>query len=181
MAQYTETANDRFLKDHVSVGWPWRMFILFTLLFACSVIAYLGLLFGYEPYVASQIIKTENELTSLSAQISPDKQNNFVEFYSQISNLKGMLATHVISSKLLPLIEAATDQKVVYTSTNLTILDRTLKIQGYASSYEVLAGQLALYENAPWVERVVLDDSSTAGKTVKFTLRITFKNETINL
>ncbi|HZX01180.1 MAG TPA: PilN domain-containing protein [Candidatus Paceibacterota bacterium] len=181
MAQYTETANDRFLKDHISVGWPWRMFILFALLFTCAVIAYAGLLFGYKPYVASQIIKTENELESLSAQISPDEQRNFVEFYSQISNLKGLLAKHVLSSKLLPLIEGATDQKVVYTSTNFTIPDRTLKIQGYASSYEVLAGQLALYENSPWVERVVLDDSSTTDKTVKFTLRITFKNETINL
>ena len=92
-----------------------------------------------------------------------------------------MLAKHVLSSKLLPLIEAATDQKVVYTSTNFTIPDETLKIQGYASSYEVLAGQLALYENSPWVERVVLDDSSATDKTVKFTLRITFKNEIINL
>ena len=181
MAQYTETANDRFLRDHVSVGWPWRMFILFVLLFACAVITYLGLLFGYKPYVESQITGAEDELKNLSAQISSEEQSNFVEFYSQISNLKGMLAKHVFSSKLIPLIEAATDQKVVYTATNFTIPDRTLKIQGFASSYEVLAGQLALYENSPWVEKVVLDDSATTGANVKFTLRIIFKNETINL
>lgn len=181
MAQYTETTNDRFLKDHVSVGWPWRMFMLFALLFICSLIAYLGLLFGYKPYIESQILKTEGDLKSLSAQISPEEQNNFVEFYSQISNLKVLLAKHVLSSKLLPLIEGATDQKVVYTATNFTIPDKTLKIQGYSSSYEILAAQLALYENSPWVERVILDDSSVTGATVKFTLRITFKNETINL
>ena len=181
MAQYTETANDRFLRDHVSVGWPWRMFILFVLLFACAVITYLGLLFGYKPYVESQITGAEDELKNLSAQISSEEQSNFVEFYSQISNLKGMLAKHVFSSKLIPLIEAATDQKVVYTGTTLSIADRTFKIQGLASSYEVLAGQLALYENAPWVDRVILDDSSVADKNIKFTIRITFKNETINL
>lgn len=181
MAQYTETANDRFLKDHFSVGWPWRMFTLFAFLFICSIVAYLGLLFGYKPYIENQIQKTENDLERLSAQISPEEQSNFIEFYSQISNLKGLLAKHVLSSKLLPLLEGITDQKVVYTATNFTIPDRTLKIQGFASSYGVLAGQLALYESSPWVERVVLDDSSTTDKTIKFTLRITFKNETINL
>ncbi len=181
MAQYTETTNDRFLKDHVSVGWPWRMFILFALLFVFSIIAYFGLIFGYKPYVESQIQKTEGELKSLSAQISSNEQSNFVEFYSQISNLKVLLDKHVLSSKLFPLIEEATDQKVVYTATNFIIPDKTLKIQGYASSYQVLAEQLALYENSPWVERVILDDSSVSGATVKFTIRITFKNETINL
>jgi hypothetical protein len=181
MAQYTETTNDRFLKDHVSVGWPWRMFVLFILLFISSIIVYVVLLFGYKPYVESQINKTENELNSLAAQISPSEQSNFVEFYSQISNLRGMLTKHVLSSKLLPLIEGSTHQKVVYTATSLNVPDRTLKIQGNASSYEVLAAQLALYENSPWVEKVVLDDSSASGATVKFTLRIIFKNETINL
>lgn len=181
MAQYTETANDRFLRDHVAVGWPWRMFILFALLFTCALVAYAGLLFVYKPFVESEITRIESDLTNLSAQTSPDEQRNFIEFYSQISNLKGLLAKHIFSSKLLPLIENATDQKVVYTGTTLSIADKTFKIQGLASSYEVLAGQLALYENAPWVDRVILDDSSVADKNIKFTIRITFKNETINL
>lgn len=181
MAQYTRSANERFLKEHLTVGWPWRMFVFTLVIFLAAVFGYLGLTFGYKPYLQSSIANVESELNSLVLQVSSDSQKSFVEFYSQIANLKSLLGKHVLTSKIFPLLEAYTHQKSVYSSVTLVVEERTLRIEGFAESYQVLAAQLALYEQAPWVEKVVLDNSSLSDKTVKFGARLIIKDETFNL
>lgn len=181
MAQYINSTNERFLKTHLTVGWPWRMFIFTLVIFLISLLGYLGLAFGYKPYLQSSIAKVESELNSLSLQINSKDQKSFIEFYSQVANLKSLLNTHVVTSKLFPLLESSTHQKVVYSSVNLIVQEKTLRIEGFADSYETLSAQLALYKQAPWVEKVILDNSSLADKTIKFGARLIIKNEAFNL
>ncbi|PIP46673.1 MAG: hypothetical protein COX15_00010 [Candidatus Colwellbacteria bacterium CG23_combo_of_CG06-09_8_20_14_all_42_19] len=181
MAQYTRSVNDQFLRNNLTVGWPWRMLIFTVVIFLIALLSYLGLAFGYKPYLQSSIAEVESELNSLSLQVESESQKKFIQFYSQVANLKTILNKHVAASKLFPLLEAQTHQKVVYSSVNVLVQEKTLKIEGLAESYEVLAAQLALYGQAPWVEKVILDNSSLADKKIKFSARIIIKNETINL
>ncbi len=181
MVQYTRNINEKFLDNKLAVGWPWRMFVFTSVMFLAAVLAYLGLALGYKPYLQNSVSDIESELSSLSLQVSPEAQKNFIRFYSQVSNLRSLLAKHVTTSKLFPLLEQSTHQKVVYSSTTLIPAERTLRIEGFAESYEVLAAQLALFEQAPWVEKVILDSSSLSGKTIKFGARLIIKNETVNL
>src|SRR3989338_1636243 len=132
MVQYTRSVNEKFLSNKLAVGWPWRMFIFTSVMFLAAVFVYLGLAFGYKPYLQNSVSNIESELNSLSLQISPEAQKNFIRFYSQISNLRSLLAKHVTTSKLLPLLEASTHQKVVYSSTTLIPGERTLRIEGFA-------------------------------------------------
>lgn len=181
MAQYTRSVNDKFLNDKLAVGWPWRMFVFTLIMLLAAVVTYLGLSFGYKPYLQNSVSEAESELKSLSLRISPESQRNFIRFYSQVSNLKSLLAKHVIASKLFPLLETVTNKKVVYSLTTLIPEEHTLRIEGFVASYEILAAQLTLYEQAPWVEKVILDNSSLSGKTIKFGARLIIKNETLNL
>ncbi len=181
MAQYTRSVNEKFLDHKLTVVWPWRMFIFTSVMFLAAVFTYLGLAFVYKPYLQNSLSDVESKLNNLSLQISPESQKDFMRFYSQVSNLRELLAKHVTTSKLFPLLEASTHQRVVYSSTTLIPEERSLKIEGFAESYEVLAAQLTLFEQAPWVEKVILDNSSLSGKTVKFGARLIIKNETINL
>ncbi len=181
MAQYTRSANEEFFKEHLKVGWPWHMF-LFTLVVLLSVIlTYFGLSFGYKPFLLRSITDTESKLIGLTLDVERESQDNFVTFYSQITNVKTLLAKHVITSKLLPLLENETHQKVVYTSANLILSEKILRIEGFAQSYEVLSAQLVLYEGASWVEKVILDNSSLGDQSVKFSVRLKLKNEILNL
>lgn len=181
MAQYTRSVNENFLNNKLAVGWPRRMFIFTSAMFLAAVFTYLGLAFGYKPYLQNSVSDIESKLNSLALQISPENQKNFIRFYSQISNLKSLLAKHVTTSELFPLLEASTHQKVVYSSTTLIPGEYTLRIEGFAESYEVLAAQLTLFEQAPWVKKVILDSSSLSGKTVKFGARLIIKNEAVSL
>ena len=181
MLQYTRSANEQFFKEHLEVGWPWHMF-LFTLILLLSVtLGYFGLHFGYRPYLLGSIADTESKLIGLALGVEKESQDNFVTFYSQIANVKTLLANHVTTSKLFPLLESVTHQKIVYTSTNLILSEKTLKIEGLAQSYEVISAQLVLYEGASWVEKVILDSSSLGDKSVKFSVRLKLKNEILNL
>lgn len=181
MPQYIRSANEQFFKEHLKIGWPWHMFIFTLMVLLAAVLGYLGLSFGYKPYLKKSIADIESKLTGFALQATSESQKNFVTFYSQIANAKTLFVKHVITSKLFPLLESETHQKVVYTSTNLILSEKTLKIEGLAESYEVLAAQLALYEGASWVTKVILDSSSLGDRYVKFSVRLKIKNETLNL
>ncbi|MBI1839158.1 MAG: hypothetical protein HYR95_02615 [Candidatus Colwellbacteria bacterium] len=181
MPQYTRNLNDQFLKERMTVKWPWRMLVFSFIVFIASLLVYFGLRFGYKPFIEKSIAGTDAELNKLSLGIQSADQKNFINFYSQIANLKSVLGAHVTTSNLLPLLESVTHQKVVYASTNLSVPDRSLRIDGFAESYEVLSAQLALYKKASWVESVALDSSSAAEKNVKFSARIKVRNEIIHL
>jgi hypothetical protein len=181
MAQYRESLNERFFREHLDIGWPWRMLVFTLMLFLAAVLSYLGLTFGYQPYLEDSIAKTESELNSLSLQVSADSKEDFIAFYSQLVNLKSLLDKHIAVSKLLPLLEQQTSRKVAYSSATILAQEKTLRLEGLAESYQVLAAQLALFEQAPWVEKVILDDSSLSEKNVKFDLRLIIKDEAINL
>ena len=169
--QYTKSGNDRFLKEPLSIGWPWKMFVFVGIIFAFSVLSYIGLSFGYKPYLESSIQNIESEFNSLSLQIESKNQKNFVEFYSQVANLKSLLASHVQTSKVLPLLEQSTHPQVSYSAINLLVKDRSLAIDGYAASYE----------QATWVDRVILNSSAVSDKTVRFSIKLNIKDETIKL
>ncbi|OGY57111.1 MAG: hypothetical protein A3E61_02335 [Candidatus Colwellbacteria bacterium RIFCSPHIGHO2_12_FULL_43_12] len=157
------------------------MFVFVGIIFAFSVLSYIGLSFGYKPYLESSIQNIESEFNSLSLQIESKNQKNFVEFYSQVANLKSLLASHVQTSKVLPLLEQSTHPQVSYSAINLLVKDRSLAIDGYAASYDVLAAQLASYEQATWVDRVILNSSAVSDKTVRFSIKLNIKDETIKL
>jgi len=181
MVQYTKSANDKFLNEHLTVGWPWRMFVFTIVVFLVAIFGYLGLAFGYKPYLQNSIADVESKLNGLALQVSSDSQKSFIGFYSQIANLKSLLSEHVITSKVFPLLEDCTQERVAYSAVTLVSEEHALKIEGFAESYKVLAAQLALYEQAPWVEKVILDNSSLSDRTVKFGARLIIRDETFSL
>ena len=179
--QYTQSSNERFLRERATSGWPWRMLIFTLSIFSVALVIYLGMLFIYKPYLVGSISKTESELNQLSLQIETEGREKFIEFYSQVANLKKLLESHLKTSQFMPFLEAVTHQRVTYSSATLIAPEKSLRIEGFAASYDVLAAQLELYEGAGWVERVVLDNSSEAEQVIKFSVRIQIKDEAFNL
>jgi len=145
------------------------------------LLVYVGLAFGYEGYLNSSITSLNSNLDSLSLQVSPTDRQGFISFYSQLTNLQKLLGSHAMSSKIFPIFEGITNQNVAYNSFDLSLSGDTVDINGVAKDYATLANQLYLYKQSPQISNVILESSSLSDNAVKFTVKVTLNNASINL
>ena len=165
---YKQDPNEKFSKENLSsIGWPWHLLITVLVVFGFVGILYLGLVFGYKPLLKSEIKSLDEQMEELKKTITAEEEKDFVNFYSQVINTQSLLGKHSIGSKVLPLLERTTNQRMFFKSISLTIPERKIVLEGVADSYETIASQLANYEATPEVERVgitAMQSSSTDGK-----------------
>jgi Tfp pilus assembly protein PilN len=140
-------------------GWSVGMLTFAGSLLFLVVLIYVGLTFGYEPYLNGQISTTQNQINQLSQQISPADQTNLINFYSELSNLKSLLANHVIASNLFPWLEQNTEVNVYYTSFSFSGGDQ-ITLSAVAKSEADVNQQLAIFESSPEVSNVIFSGVS---------------------
>lgn len=162
-------------KIKQSTQWPWRLFLFSLLVLATTVFLYLGLDIGYKTFLNNQIQKKDQAITDLSQTISQEEQEQFLNFYSQLANLKVLLDNHVLTSRIFPLLESNTNKLVRYDFLDLDINKQKLILEGAAASYEVLAQQLEAFDNAPEITRVMISESQQDKGIVRFRLSLFLK------
>ena len=178
MPQYTRTALEEQLgrSERLPVGWPWRLLIFTFIIFGLTVVTYLGMSFGYKPYLNSRIKNLDAEIANLSQSVDEQQQKNLASFYSSLVNIQNLLASHPVASKFFDFLEKNTHQKIYYLSLNLSLLEKNIRLDGVAPDYDAIAQQLELFRKAPEIERIFLDDSralDTGG--IRFSIRFVFK------
>ncbi|MDD5430633.1 MAG: hypothetical protein PHP03_00150 [Candidatus Pacebacteria bacterium] len=159
MAQFNQNNAEQFKSDHLPVGWPWRFLVFSSLLLFISVLSFAGLTLGYEPYLNSQIKKIDANLASLSAGIKQEDKERLITTYSQSVNLKKILDSHVLSSKVFTMLEKNTSPRVYFTNMDLDVANKRVSLNGVADSYVVLSQQLAAFDNEPDIKSFLLEDS----------------------
>jgi hypothetical protein len=142
-------------------GWAYGAIFFSGGILLLAIVTYLGITFGYDPYLQSQISNTQNEVTKLNASISPTDQANLINFYSQISNLQTLLKNHVLSSQFFSWLEKNTESNVYYQSFALTAGDK-VTITGGAANEADINQQIAIFENSPEVKTVSVSSVSAA-------------------
>ena len=91
--------------------------------------------------------------------------------------MKNLLDQHVVSSKILPLIEKNTNKKIFYNKLDLDVAQRSLNLDGIAESYQILAQQLEAFKQTPGVERFLLNNSQFNQGVVRFNVTVVLKSE----
>lgn len=172
MAQISEKLTGQIGPERPIIGWPWRLFLFSLLALTAAAVLYFGLEFGYKTYLNSQIQNRDGAIDELTKTISPEEQRRFIDFYSQLANLKVLLNNHLFTSRLFPLLESNTNQLVYYDSVDFSIKDRRLALEGVAASYEALSQQLAAFNQVSEVERVLINESRRDGERVRFRLNL---------
>src|SRR5258708_1244223 len=143
---------DRLSKEPPGTpGWSFGVFTFAGGIFFLVLIIYLGLAFGYGPYVDSQTAQLDTQIGALGKAISPDDQAKLVTFYSEISNLKTVLHSHVVFSKFLTWLQTNTEANVSYSglqfaSTNQISLSANAKTLADANQ------QIAIFESDPAIK-----------------------------
>jgi len=170
--QYAQNVREQFSSSGRGAGLPKKFLTFSFVVFAFVLIVYLGLAFGYGTFLRSSIDKARGDLGSLSSQITPQQKEDLATLYSQVTNIRGLLENHALTSQIFTLFEAITSQKVEYTGFDISVPDREVSIEGFAATYEDLVSQLVLYEESPQIERYSLEESEYQKGVIRFKARV---------
>ncbi len=172
--QVNRQVSEEFLTEKLPVGWPWKIMISAVFLFSLSIFIYISLQFGYTAYLSGEEKKVNTLTDQLEKQVSAEDRNSFVNFYSQIANLKTVLSQHLFSYNVFSFLEKNTLPSVTYTSASMDNEARTLTVEGVAGAFDSVAGQVAVFEDQPEVLLASLEKVTLTGAQASFSIQVTF-------
>jgi hypothetical protein len=146
-------------------GWSSGILFFSGTLLGIMVAIYVGLAFGYKPYLTNSIARAKSQIGALSDSISSADQAELVTYYSQISNLHALIGSHVYFSRFLTWLEGNTEANVYYGSLSFTSKNQVL-LSVLARTQADVNQQIAVFESSPDVAGVSVPDvsfSPTAG------------------
>lgn len=149
-----------------------QLFLLSSTLFFISVGFYVGLDFGYRPYLEGRVEELQNSMKSLAQQIPIEEQVEITNFYSQIVNLQKLLADHTPVSPLFAWLEKNTQVNVYYSSFNFKASNNSVIVSGQTASLEDLSEQMLVLESLPEIKKASLGGVSFEDNLWTFDLQI---------
>jgi hypothetical protein len=156
-----------------SPAWFGQLMAFSVTLLALATVVYLGIIFGFRPYLESRVVSLDQEIEDFTRQVPEDEQKAIATFYSQLSNIRTVLAKHTATPEFLSWLESGTVQNVQLTKVTYNTSSRQAQISGVARSTTDVASQVVALQNLPGVERVDFRSSSQAGANVIFDLLVT--------
>jgi len=161
---------------------PWKTLIYSAVVLGITIIIYIGIRFGYKPFVEASIKNAEARIQEIDRQApQQETQESFIQFYSQLVNIKNLLSDHSAVTPLFYILEENTMENIGFESMIINVADGTVSMSGFAGSYEVLAGQLAVYENIKGIYRASLSSARRANELIQFDLRLSVSQDLLTL
>jgi len=175
-----EELGEEFLAEKIPVGWPWRLLLISFVILGLAILIYVGLLFGYEPYLKTSISNVDKQISNLADKVKVEDQEKLLTFYSQVVNLKDVLDNRVFSSKVFPFLERNTDPSIYFTAAEFSGNNNILRLKGTTSNFENLMAQLTILKQAPEIESVVLNDTNLSKNRIDFEATVIFRSNYFN-
>ncbi len=151
---------------------PWQLLIFSFIFLGAAVAVYLGMDFGYKPFLNSQIKSLDAKINNLGNAVNQDQQNSLINLYSQLTNIKGILKSHVMPSKLFDELEADTQSQIYYSELDLSLSQNKLGLKGFAPDYNALAQQLDLFKKSAMFSGVLLENAKLANNEINFSIQL---------
>ncbi len=143
-------------------------------LFFLSLFIYVGLSLGYEPYLQSRVEKSQADILNFNSQIPKDQFDQTVNFYSQVSNVRTLLAKHIFASTFFSWLEGQTQGNISYSQLGLNVQSNQISLTGVGKSLQDVGEQVALFEQDPRVSHIQFNNvSAGANGTWQFTMTLT--------
>lgn len=157
---------------------PWKTLSFAISLFIVTIIIYALLALGYIPFLNRSINQLENRIDDLDKRApQQDIKNRFVIFYSQVVGINALFRSHTSIMPFFDKIESRTKNNIGFSGININVLENMANMEGLADDFNILAGQMILYENIDNVDEVILSSANTFEHLVRFNLRINFNND----
>lgn len=154
---------ERLTRGSSAEQGPYKQLLLLAgSLFAISLILYLGLAYGYEPYLNAQKENLDGQIQEFSKQIPQEDQAKLIAFYSQLANIKTLLAKHSLPSTVFGWLERNTQTRTHFTKLTFNASTNQITILGNSATPGDVAEQTAIFESQPEVLRLNLNNLSSA-------------------
>ncbi|MDD4762010.1 MAG: hypothetical protein PHZ25_03250 [Candidatus Pacebacteria bacterium] len=158
-------------KRSSSGGVMWRMLIFSFVVFFLMIAIYVGTEFGYKTFLLNQSEAAREEADNLIGGVPKEEQAAVIDFYSRLSNMKGLLDTHIKTSNFLEILEKRTSQNVYFNRVSLSVFEKSVKLNGIAKTFLDLSKQLQSFQETEGISGVMLDSSSLSqGGQVSFVI-----------
>lgn len=137
-----------------------------ALIFSVGILAivaalYLGMVFGYEPYLNNQISGIKSQVSTANNSISADQETQLINFYSQIANLQSILSHHVYTTSFLAWLENNTEANIYYQSMDFSA-GNIVVLKGVAKTEADVNQQVAIFEGSSAVKSTVMSSVAPA-------------------
>ena len=152
---------------------PWQLLLFSFAILALAVASYLGMIFGYQPYLESRIEGANAQIKESEKTIDGEQQKNLTNIYSQLSNIKALLDSHIITSTLFDELEKNTYPQVYYNNLNLSLSEKKLELRGVSQDYITLVKKLDAFKSSGLFSDVILDNTKLNSEGISFSIRIT--------
>lgn len=157
-------------------GWSSQLLMFSGTIFFISLLVYFGLTYGYRPYLDSQTKQLKDQLQSFSQKVTIEKQAELVAFYSQLANLKTILAKHNSASPSFDWLEKNTETNVYFTKFSLTSATNQISLEGIAKTMDDIDQQLVDFASqTDTVQRLSVSNISFSNNAWQFQVVLTFK------
>lgn len=155
-------------------GLPMRALVFSGVALAISVMVYVGLEFGYKSFIKASIASIDKQTEALNAKApAAEQEKNFLELYSKAVNIQKALDSHISVSSVLDFIERTTVPEAALSLIKVVPSDRVMSFEGVAKTYDKLALQLAIYDDASETARVGLTGSTFNEGVIDFNGQMT--------
>ncbi len=155
-----------------SPGWSFGLISFSGGILAIVLITYAGLTYGYQPYLANQTAKVQDEISQTEQSISPTDQTELINFYSQISNLQTLLQGHTNGTAIFTWLENHTESNVYWSAFSYSN-SGTMTLTANAKSEADANQQIAVLESAPEITTLTISGIAFTDNVWQFTANIT--------
>ena len=171
-------------KDKLITGWPWRLLVISLIILGSMMAIYFGITLGFKSYLDSKIQDTDNKMDKLVKSVSDEQQKNILNFYSQLNNISDLLKSRNEATNYLAFLERNVLKNVYLNSLTLSFKGNIAEvgIDGQTSNYDFLSQQMGVFNSAPEIDKVFLQNSRVeeqkdSPSTVNFSIRLIFKKQ----
>ena len=161
------------LSKKKSSGWMTNLITIAIIVFVVIFGLYFVANF-YDNYIRKSIADINTKIKDLAKEISVEDRNEVLTFYSQLVNLKTLLANHVYPSNIFSRLELITHPQVTFTTFSYENKTSIIKLEGYARDLNVLAQQLLALQKTTDFVKITVSDIKNAADNVQFGVEINF-------
>ncbi|MFA5098780.1 MAG: PilN domain-containing protein [Candidatus Paceibacterota bacterium] len=158
--------------NKVPVELPWQLLIFSFAILGLILASYFGMIFGYQPYLNSQISAVNAQIKESEKTVNSEQRTNLTNIYSQLTNIRDLLDSHVIASNLFDELEKGTYPQIYYTSLSFSLVEKRLDLQGVSQDYTTLIKQLDYFRSNQLFGDAVLNNAKSTADGISFSIRI---------
>ncbi|MEK7174147.1 MAG: hypothetical protein AAB759_00600 [Patescibacteria group bacterium] len=145
-------------------GWSGRLLMFSSAIFFIAAAVYVGIVYGNQPFLESQLGEVSNRMNALAQEIPADDQTKIFTFYSQIANIKTLLGKHVITSRLFEWLERQTSANVSFNRFAFTRGRNEAVLSGVAKTVDDFIQQVQVFQAQSEVKSVNFKNLSVLEK-----------------